>query len=121
MSNNLNPAQCANTAAIRRLERLRDLVVNLRILDIHSDDLKLTPITESLKLMQQVFMGSNTVEIMGSDERATVNDHFWIFFETATYIEHFPHPKNIKSDLLSDIEKLIEFISNQQTKMEELG
>ena len=104
------------SATERELKMLRNLIVNHRLMDTDFQDLRKEPITESLKHLQQAWMESEWPAVVDRGTRATINEHFWMVFETAQNIERLrQQPHEVKSQLIMTIDGLI-----VKTRKEEL-
>jgi hypothetical protein len=94
------------------LTRLRNLLVHLRIMDNHSGE----PLTESLQQLQQGYMESQWPEITERGDRSILNDHFWMYYETAAYIDALPDAEAEKDYLIMTIDGLM--LSSQLKEQE---
>lgn len=96
------------SATKRELQMLRNLVVNHHMMDTDFRPLRQQPITESLKHLQQAWMESEWPGICTPDQRACINEHFWMVYETAEHLQKLrTEPHELKSRLMMTIEGLM--------------
>ncbi|HBZ67577.1 MAG TPA: hypothetical protein DEO70_12135 [Bacteroidales bacterium] len=114
MSPKTNEVTLPTTINIERLHALRNLIVNHRMLDSDTYDFKETPITETLKMLLHVFMESDWPTIVTKNDRSAIDDHFWMAYDTASYIEHLDDPSDEKDTMLMTIDQLIQLVTQLQ-------
>lgn len=96
------------SATERDLQMLRNLLVNNQMLDTDFRCFKEDSITGSLKHLHQAWIESEYPALLDNRTRGVINDHFWMIFETASYIEKLRRePHEVKSKLLITINGLL--------------
>jgi hypothetical protein len=114
MNSHKNEVKHMALKQMERLQSLKNMIVNNRMLDSDPADLNQNPITESLKMLQQAFMESDWPAILAMEHRAAINDHFWKVYETASYIDQRPDPADEKDSLLLTIDQMIQLVDQRK-------
>ena len=97
---------------IERLHAIKNLIVNHRILNSGTTyDFKETPITETLKMLLHIFMESEWPTILDKFDRSALDDHFWMIYDTADYIERMDNPPVETDSMLIAIDQVIQLVT----------